>query len=115
MDEKMHTRNMMINSRLGLEQGRGVFAVPGIAQSVRSKGAHRLIRQGAKLVEGVEDVLEEIRPLIRPAHSLPPLPDQGGDRLFLAKGRQTVGGPPGSKNPAGRPHYRRLVRKKQLF
>ncbi len=60
---------MMINSRLGLEQGREVFAVPAIAQSMRSKGAHRLIRQGAKLVECVEDVLEEIQPLIRPAQS----------------------------------------------
>ena len=41
----------------------------GIAQSMRSKGAHRLIRQGAKPVECVEDVLEEIRPLIRPVQS----------------------------------------------
>jgi DNA processing protein len=60
---------MLINSRLGLEQGREVFAVPGIAQSMRSKGAHRLIRRGAKLVECVEDVLEKIRPLLRPVQS----------------------------------------------
>ena len=44
------------------------MAVPGVAQSMRSKGTHQVLRQGAKLAESVEDVLEEIRPLIRPAH-----------------------------------------------
>ena len=70
----MHLRNATINSSNALEQGREAFAVPGVAQSTRSRGAHKLIREGAKLCESAEDVLEEIRPLIRPAHrSLDPV------------------------------------------
>jgi DNA processing protein len=55
----------LISARLAAEENREVFAVPGPVSSPNSRGVHRLIQSGAKLVTDANDVIEELRPDVR--------------------------------------------------
>src|SRR5208282_5678272 len=71
----------LITARMALEQDRQVFAVPGSPLSGKTRGSNRLLKEGAKLVECVEDVIEELAPqMARPLAAQRPAPEQPTER-----------------------------------
>ncbi|MFO1513095.1 MAG: DNA-processing protein DprA [Verrucomicrobiota bacterium] len=81
----------LITANFATEYGRQVFAVPGRIDSPRSKGCHELIKKGAKLCEGAEDVLSEFEYLF-PSSNKPPSPGETGvlPALELSENEQKV-------------------------
>jgi len=85
------TSGALITANFAVEYGRQVFAVPGRIDSPCSKGCHDLIKKGAKLCEGAEDILSEFEYLFPPSNRPPSMAEGGAPpALALTENEQIV-------------------------